>query len=117
MTWQTAVDSPADKVPSHGIQVYGQSYAIDLIHEPLDRERPGFVWWPLARRAADSGNSSEPHLHLQVCDRRNVLIAAGLPMSFDRFEIDGTPHRGLPSKEQPFEMSVPTPAPSPSSVG
>ena len=206
----SAVNSPADKVPSHGIQVYGQSYAIDLIHEPLDRERPGFAWWPLARRAADfpgfgqpvhapadgvvvkvhsrerdhwsrnswpsllflviegtlreltgpnrvignhvtiqlddgrytvlahlqrrsarvavgdrvragdhvgdcgnSGNSSEPHLHLQVCDRRNVLIAAGLPMSFDRFEIDGTPHTGLPSKEQPFELRVPTPVSTP----
>lgn len=197
-----AVNSPADRVPSHGIQVYGQTYAIDLVHEPADRRRPGLGWWPLARRPGDfpsfgqpvhapadgtvvrvhsrerdhwsrtswwglaymflvegivreltgpsrvlgnhvvmqldrgvyavlahlrrrsilvtegdrvragdlvaecgnSGNSSEPHVHLQLMDHRYVLLAAGLPMSF-RYEVDGTSHTGLPRAKQPFEVA------------
>jgi murein DD-endopeptidase MepM/ murein hydrolase activator NlpD len=39
--WE-AVNSPADKVPSHGLHAYGQTYAIDLVHEPADGSRPGF---------------------------------------------------------------------------
>src|SRR5690606_30815818 len=30
----TAVNSPVDKIPSHGIHAYGQTYAIDLVHSP-----------------------------------------------------------------------------------
>lgn len=37
-----AMNSPATKVPSHGVRAYGQAYAIDLVHEPIDRERPSF---------------------------------------------------------------------------
>lgn len=48
----SAMNSPGTRVPSHGIQVYGQAYAIDLVHEPSDRHRPKFAWWPLTRRAA-----------------------------------------------------------------
>ena len=35
-----ALNSPATKVPSHGVRAYGQAYAIDLVHEPLDQDRP-----------------------------------------------------------------------------
>ncbi|MEU5987523.1 M23 family metallopeptidase [Spirillospora sp. NPDC047418] len=47
----TAVNSPADKVPSHGTHELGQTYAIDLVHVP----DPGRAWtalrrWPLAAR-------------------------------------------------------------------
>lgn len=55
-----AVNSPADKVPSHGTHGYGQTYAIDLVAEPEPRriagrptnpQRPGFAWfWPVVRR-------------------------------------------------------------------
>ena len=38
----TAVNSPADKVPSHGLHAYDQTYAIDLVHEPGDGSRPAF---------------------------------------------------------------------------
>lgn len=34
-----------------------------------------------------SGNSTEPHLHFQVCDRPNVLLCAALIPAFDRIEI------------------------------
>ena len=37
-----ALNSPATKVPSHGVRAYGQAYAIDLVHEPDDRRRPAF---------------------------------------------------------------------------
>jgi murein DD-endopeptidase MepM/ murein hydrolase activator NlpD len=160
------------------VQSYGQSYAIDLVADPVGGDRPGFAWWPIARRPGDfpgfgrtvcapcdgivvrvhdgerdhwsrttvpgllymfpvellrelfgpnrilgnhvvidrgdgsyvalahlrrasiqvgdgqqvragdplaqcgnSGNSSEPHLHLQVMDHRRPLVAAGLPFT------------------------------------
>lgn len=46
-----ALNSPADKVPSHGTRAYGQAYAIDIVAEPEGHARPGFGWWPLARRS------------------------------------------------------------------
>ncbi|MEU9114915.1 M23 family metallopeptidase [Streptomyces sp. NPDC048483] len=48
-----ALNSPADKVPSHGTRAYGQAYAIDITAEPEDGSRPGFGWWPVARRSED----------------------------------------------------------------
>ncbi len=46
--WE-AVNSPASRVPSHGLHAYGQTYAIDLTYHPADGHRPesGGVW-PLA---------------------------------------------------------------------
>ncbi|TDC93554.1 M23 family metallopeptidase [Actinomadura sp. 7K507] len=40
------VNSPADKVPSHGTHELGQTYAIDLVHVP----DPAEVWQPLRKR-------------------------------------------------------------------
>ncbi|MEU1467303.1 peptidoglycan DD-metalloendopeptidase family protein [Streptomyces sp. NPDC005761] len=37
----TALNSPADKVPSHGIHGYGQTYAIDVVAEPETGAGPG----------------------------------------------------------------------------
>ena len=31
-------------------------------------------------RCGNSGNSTEPHVHIQVMDRASVWIAAGLPL-------------------------------------
>lgn len=50
--WQ-AYNSPSSRVPSHGVQSYGQAYAIDLVAEPAESNRPGFGWWPPARRPGD----------------------------------------------------------------
>ncbi|OCC07802.1 M23 family metallopeptidase [Streptomyces sp. PTY087I2] len=53
----SALNSPADKVPSHGTHAYGQTYAIDIVAEPEAGEggasaRPGFRWfWPVVRPA------------------------------------------------------------------
>ncbi|GAA4236669.1 murein DD-endopeptidase MepM/ murein hydrolase activator NlpD [Streptosporangium album] len=49
----SALNSPADKVPSHGTHGYGQSYAIDIVAEPEDQARPRFGWWPVVRRNRD----------------------------------------------------------------
>ncbi|MGW8883474.1 M23 family metallopeptidase [Streptomyces sp. NPDC055749] len=53
----TALNSPADKVPSHGTHGYGQTYAIDIVAEPEGEEamvRPAFRWlWPVVRRNRD----------------------------------------------------------------
>lgn len=43
-----ALNSPADHVPSHGLNAYGQTWAIDLVSEPDDESRPAMGWWPLA---------------------------------------------------------------------
>ncbi|GAA2089041.1 M23 family metallopeptidase [Actinomadura alba] len=203
------VNSPADKVPSHGTHGYGQAYAVDLVHTPTD----GTPWkgvhrWPPARRpeefpsfgrpvlapadgvvvrvhqrerdhwsrnswpglvyvlvegmlreltgpsrilgnhvildlgdgvyaamahlrrksvrvrkgqrvtageqlaeCGNSGNSSEPHLHFQLMDHPSVLVAAGLPFAFDRYEIGGATVEGdVPGGQQTFTMTPPVPA-------
>lgn len=48
-----AVNSPASRVPSHGLHAFGQTYAVDLVHEPVNGSRPDFGWWPVFRPAAD----------------------------------------------------------------
>ncbi|MFF7310590.1 peptidoglycan DD-metalloendopeptidase family protein [Streptomyces sp. NPDC008137] len=50
----TALNSPADRTPSHGIHTHGQTYAIDILAEPEPGARPAFrPLWPLARRPED----------------------------------------------------------------
>lgn len=47
----SALNSPADRTPSHGTHAYGQTFAIDVVAEPAEGARPGFRWlWPIARR-------------------------------------------------------------------
>lgn len=43
-----AVNSPATRVPSHGLHAYGQTYAIDLTYHPEDGHGPdsGGIWPP-----------------------------------------------------------------------
>jgi murein DD-endopeptidase MepM/ murein hydrolase activator NlpD len=48
-----AVNSPADKVPSHGLHAYGQTYAIDLVYEPVEGSRPEFGQGPPFRPPED----------------------------------------------------------------
>lgn len=50
----SALNSPANRTPSHGIHAYGQTFAIDLVAEPEPGARPAFsALWPLARRGRD----------------------------------------------------------------
>lgn len=54
------MNSPATKVPSHGIRLYGQAFAIDLVHEPVDTRRPAFGDGPVMRRARDYPAFGQP---------------------------------------------------------
>ena len=56
------VNSPATKVPSHGIRAYGQAYAIDLVHEPIDGGRPVFGDGPAMRRPDEYPAFGQPVL-------------------------------------------------------
>ncbi|GGZ24786.1 M23 family metallopeptidase [Streptomyces poonensis] len=50
----SALNSPADRAPSHGTHAYGQTFAIDLVAEPEPGARPSFRWlWPIVRRNRD----------------------------------------------------------------
>ncbi|TQO18787.1 peptidase M23-like protein [Rhodoglobus vestalii] len=55
-----AINSPATKVPSHGVRAYGQAYAIDLVYEPNHRERPVFGSGTAMRRPAEYPAFGEP---------------------------------------------------------
>jgi hypothetical protein len=57
-----AYNSPADRVPSHHLHAYGQTYAIDLVSDPAGGRRPGLAWWPLARRPSDFPGFGQPVL-------------------------------------------------------
>lgn len=48
-----AMNSPATKVPSHGTHVYGQTYAVDLVHEPQPDARPRFGGPTAMRRPSE----------------------------------------------------------------
>ncbi|MFC8276189.1 M23 family metallopeptidase [Streptomyces sp. NPDC057271] len=50
----SALNSPADRTPSHGTHRYGQTYAIDIVAEDGERPRPPFAGlWPAVRRSED----------------------------------------------------------------
>ncbi|MEU7037966.1 M23 family metallopeptidase [Streptomyces sp. NPDC046237] len=50
----SALNSPADRTPSHGTHQLGQTYAIDIVEEDPARPRPSFAWlWPVVRRSED----------------------------------------------------------------
>jgi hypothetical protein len=59
--WRT-VNSPGDKVPSHGLHAYGQTYAVDLVAEPHEGDRPGFNEGPPLRAPEDFPAFGEPVL-------------------------------------------------------
>jgi hypothetical protein len=44
-----ALNSPADRVPSHGLHAYGQTYAIDLLYAAQSDAEVDVEWWPLTR--------------------------------------------------------------------
>jgi murein DD-endopeptidase MepM/ murein hydrolase activator NlpD len=65
----------------------------------------------LVGRCGNSGNSSEPHLHLQVQDHPKAPVAAGLPLAFTR-PGDGPDAPGhVPANDEPLDApAVPAPA-------
>jgi hypothetical protein len=89
--WLTQ-NSPADRVPSHGTALFGASYAIDFVPVVAlcHLQRASVQVWVGQRvragqtlaRCGNSGNSTEPHLHVQAVDRPDVLHASGVPITF-----------------------------------
>ncbi|MFF5934825.1 M23 family metallopeptidase [Streptomyces sp. NPDC012508] len=50
----SALNSPADRTPSHGTHQLGQTYAIDIVEEDEVRHRPPFArLWPVSRPSED----------------------------------------------------------------
>ena len=45
----------------------------------------------------NSGNSSEPHLHLQLMDHARPSLATGLPFGWDDVTVDGDADDGIPA--------------------
>ncbi|WNF28432.1 M23 family metallopeptidase [Streptomyces sp. C11-1] len=88
-----ALNSPADKAPSHGTHVYGQTYAIDILAdpEPTDGEvpaRPPFrMLWPVFRRNRDFPAFGAPLL--AVADATVVAASDGQRDHLSRNSLPG----------------------------
>ncbi|MEV4670632.1 MULTISPECIES: M23 family metallopeptidase [Actinomadura] len=68
------VNSPADKVPSHGTHELGQTYAIDLVHVP----DPAEPWRPLRNRPLASRPETFPAFGQDVrAPADGVVVQAG----------------------------------------
>lgn len=205
------MNSPVDKVPSHGVRAYGQAYAIDLVYEPVGKKRPAFGEGPAMRspeeypafgqpvramvdgevvavldtlrdhrarssmsgivymmiegairelagpkfiignhvtirsddgvfavvahikngsafvsvgdrvragqeiaECGNSGNSSEPHVHAQLMDRRSAWTGQGVPFSFVDVRIGDTEQlqNALPGNLQHVTIDMPTSVPA-----
>jgi hypothetical protein len=52
----------------------------------------------------NSGNSSEPHLHLQVCNAPSFLICEGVPMEFERMSL--TKYKIHKRDETPIKLEL-----------
>ncbi|KAB7744811.1 peptidoglycan DD-metalloendopeptidase family protein [Nostocoides sp. F2B08] len=66
------LNSPADKVPSHGVRAYGQEYAIDILH-PADDGAPTTLGWGLGLREPETFSCFGEPVHA-VAD--GVVVAA-----------------------------------------
>ncbi|WP_098012133.1 M23 family metallopeptidase [Streptomyces sp. sk226] len=78
-----ALNSPADKVPSHGTHAYGQTYAIDIVAEPetAEGEAPGRPGAGRATRPA-AGPATRPAFRLfwPVVRRNRAFPAFSAPL-------------------------------------
>lgn len=67
----------------------------------------------------NSGNSTQPHLHMQVMDSADLSLARGVPMAFRRFREwpSGAKQFQVRERGMPGEGAVVEPLPIPSTVG
>jgi murein DD-endopeptidase MepM/ murein hydrolase activator NlpD len=54
----------------------------------------------LVAQCGNSGNTTEPHLHIQVMDHRWPLVAGGVPFAVTGIEIEDGDAPGLPRDEK-----------------
>jgi len=57
----------------------------------------------------NTGNSTEPHLHFQLCDANSPLGSEGLPYALESFELEGvgTDWKGAKSEPQKRQHEIP----------
>ena len=84
----TALNSPATKVPSHGVRAYGQTYAIDILH-PSPPGTPTKVGWGMGIGVyglfiASSASAFSAALAELSVGRSSPLMRAALPERFRR---------------------------------
>lgn len=58
-------------------------------------------------QVGNTGNSSEPHLHLHVMDGRSPLLADGLPYVFEAFTVKAIDRAGTADFDRAAEMGTP----------
>ena len=81
------------------IQVTGSPYYVGLVHlqrdsvrvSPGERVRAG----DQIGRCGNSGNSTQPHLHIQAMDSPDAYAAKGVPLRFEEFR-QRSPQQGAP---------------------
>jgi murein DD-endopeptidase MepM/ murein hydrolase activator NlpD len=56
----SALNSPATKVPSHGLHAYGQTYAIDFVHVEEGTYAPDLGWSPATRAPGEFSGFGRP---------------------------------------------------------
>jgi murein DD-endopeptidase MepM/ murein hydrolase activator NlpD len=84
----SALNSPADRTPSHGVHAHGQTYAIDILAEPEPGARPAFArLWPIARRPQDFPAFDAPIL--AVADATVVRATDGQRDHLSRNSLPG----------------------------
>ncbi|MFF7894951.1 M23 family metallopeptidase [Streptomyces sp. NPDC007907] len=84
----SALNSPADRTPSHGVHAHGQTYAIDVLAEPEPGARPAFARFrPLARRPRDFPAFDAPVL--AVADATVVRAVDGQRDHLSRTSLPG----------------------------
>ena len=118
-----ARNSPARRVPSHGTDAFGETYAIVVL--ALGPGGP-FVLLAHLRRGSvrvqpgqsvrsgdqlggcgNSGNSTQPHVHVQVTDSTRWPTAKGLPLAFRRsgeFGSDAGDRSWIPAESEIFTV-------------
>lgn len=55
-------------------------------------------------KLGNSGNSTEPHLHLQICDGPSFLACNGVPMQFKDMMV--TRYRIEREREKPIRLTI-----------
>lgn len=71
-TW-VGLNSPADRVPSHGTRNFGQTYALDVLHPSPPGAPTEIAWSPVARRPEEYSCFDEP-VHAVAAGQ---VVAAG----------------------------------------
>lgn len=70
-TW-VGLNSPADRVPSHGTRNFGQTYAMDVLHPSPPGSPTEIAWSPIAREPEEYSSFDQP-VHAVAAGR--VVIA------------------------------------------